>query len=421
MKLQVLVFLLLLASGASAQTLSSLRYEGRLSGDPILNTTLSNQSFEVDIRRPDCPAASLGLAAWTSNNVTITQGVFSLSPTFNADALALAMDPNRTFAGCSGTTDARIFVIRWFDGTTWQSFSVPLNDAPRATLALNAKTSENSNRIGNVPVNPTMTCAAGQLLQWDTVNSRLTCLPLAVADVPAMDANKIQSGTLDIARLPAAGGDLSGALNNATVTRIRNQPVATITPAANQVLKFVSGEWTPSTDDTGTPPGDASYSAKGLVQVNTDQTVSGLFISAGVLALPNLLTAGGPVGGASTVPVITWDQKGRLTAVSTATVNDTTKVPLADYNADVAGANCTNVQAPYWNTVSGAWNCQDLRTTSGGFFVEGGNTFGVNATLGVNSANSLTFETNNSPAMTLTQLGSIGIGTQAPLGDLELR
>ncbi|MFN8791249.1 MAG: hypothetical protein ACK5Y2_07325 [Bdellovibrionales bacterium] len=421
MSFQVFAFLLLISSSVFAQTLSSLRYEGRLSGDPMLNTTLNNQSFEVDIRRPDCPAASLGLTPWTSNTVTVTMGTFSLSPTFNAEALALAMDPARTFAGCSGTTDARVIVIRWFDGTAWQSFSVPLNDAPRATLALNAKTAENSNRIGNVPVNPTMTCANGHLLQWDNVNSRLTCLPLATADVPALDANKIQSGTLDVARIPAAAGDVTGTLTSNTVTRIRNQPIATNTPAANQVLKFVAGQWTPSADEVGTPPGDASYTAKGLVQINTDQTTSGLFVSAGVLALPNLLTAGGPVGGTSTVPVITWDQKGRLTAVSTATVNDPTKLAISDYAADIAGANCTNVQTPYWNTVSDSWNCQDLRTSAGGFFVEGGNTFGVNATLGVNSLNSLTFETNNSPVMTLTQLGSIGIGTQAPLGDLELR
>jgi hypothetical protein len=52
-------------------------------------------------------------------------------------------------------------------------------------------------------------------------------------------------------------------------------------------------------------------------------------VAAGVASLPNLITAGGPIGNAQTIPVITYDAKGRLTAVSTATVNDNTKLPLA--------------------------------------------------------------------------------------------
>lgn len=45
--------------------------------------------------------------------------------------------------------------------------------------------------------------------------------------------------------------------------------------------------------------------------------------------LEDVITAGGPTGDGQTVPVITYDAKGRLTAVTTATINDTTKLPLA--------------------------------------------------------------------------------------------
>lgn len=41
--------------------------------------------------------------------------------------------------------------------------------------------------------------------------------------------------------------------------------------------------------------------------------------AAGALTLASILTAGGPTGSSTVIPVITWDAKGRLTAVSTAT------------------------------------------------------------------------------------------------------
>lgn len=43
----------------------------------------------------------------------------------------------------------------------------------------------------------------------------------------------------------------------------------------------------------------------------------------GVFTLAALLAAGGPIGSATTIPIITWDTKGRLTAVGSAAVGDT--------------------------------------------------------------------------------------------------
>ncbi|WP_413287993.1 beta strand repeat-containing protein [Bdellovibrio sp. HCB337] len=56
-----------------------------------------------------------------------------------------------------------------------------------------------------------------------------------------------------------------------------------------------------------------------------DATIS----NTGVLTLASTITAGGPVGTAGYVPVITYDAKGRLTAVTSAAVNDSSKLPLA--------------------------------------------------------------------------------------------
>ncbi|WP_413289846.1 hypothetical protein [Bdellovibrio sp. HCB337] len=61
------------------------------------------------------------------------------------------------------------------------------------------------------------------------------------------------------------------------------------------------------------------------VSISGDATIS----NTGALTLASTITAGGPVGTSGYVPVITYDAKGRLTAVTSAAVNDTTKLPLA--------------------------------------------------------------------------------------------
>jgi hypothetical protein len=63
------------------------------------------------------------------------------------------------------------------------------------------------------------------------------------------------------------------------------------------------------------------------------------------------------VGSASSVPVITYDQKGRLTAVTSATVNDTTKLPLAGGtmtgSIDMGAQNITNATSVAATNFSG--------------------------------------------------------------------
>jgi hypothetical protein len=53
-------------------------------------------------------------------------------------------------------------------------------------------------------------------------------------------------------------------------------------------------------------------------------------------------------------------------------------------------------------------------------FVNGGNSFGADATLGTNDNKALKFEVNNTTAMTISQNGWIGIGTAAPNSSLHI-
>ncbi|MBS1972055.1 MAG: hypothetical protein JSU04_17225, partial [Bdellovibrionales bacterium] len=59
--------------------------------------------------------------------------------------------------------------------------------------------------------------------------------------------------------------------------------------------------------------------------------------------------------------------------------------------------------------------------TSATGFINGGNTFAGNATIGLNDAYTLGFKTNNTTQMTLTAAGRLGIGTATPSGTLEVQ
>jgi hypothetical protein len=79
-------------------------------------------------------------------------------------------------------------------------------------------------------------------------------------------------------------------------------------PTWNQNTTGSSAKWTTARSISMT--GDVSWTVS--VDGSANATAAG--------ALASIITAGGPVGSASVVPVVTWDAKGRLTAVSTATI-----------------------------------------------------------------------------------------------------
>jgi hypothetical protein len=67
-------------------------------------------------------------------------------------------------------------------------------------------------------------------------------------------------GTVASNQLPVAGGDLSGSLTNATVTALRNLPIASTAPSGGQALVWngTSGQWQPQTVATSGGAGMAT-------------------------------------------------------------------------------------------------------------------------------------------------------------------
>src|SRR4029077_11261940 len=59
------------------------------------------------------------------------------------------------------------------------------------------------------------------------------------------------SGTVGSAQIPSAGGDLSGTLSSATVSRLQNRPMSTAAPSSGQVLTWNGSQWMPQAVPSG--------------------------------------------------------------------------------------------------------------------------------------------------------------------------
>lgn len=149
-----------------------------------------------------------------------------------------------------------------------------------------------------------------------------------------------------------AGGDLTGDSTNQEVTGILNKALPSLTSG---YLQYTGSAWQFATPSTGIPSGT------GLVAVNSGTasaiTMSGdatINTSTGAITLKNTGPgATGPVGNATTVPIVTIDAQGRVTALSSTTITQ----PSVPVTSIVAGTN-TSV-----SNSSGAWTVNNTYTS----------------------------------------------------------
>jgi len=339
MKYMKLVFLFttFLLFSHSLYASNGITYHGRIVKPDDTPLESATTRFRIQIKAPDAGNCVLWEEEQTRNmlgsNGTFTITIGDSSNTsvnyLRVDSYGWGMErvfSNKTaftpLSGCAvGTAyipnaaDGRIIEVSFKEAPTdptWEAFpATKINFIP---MAFNTLQLEGSRADEFLKINP----YAGQT-------------PITNAGVNTLLG--LIAGTSTVYSKPSdpLGGDLSGTVAAGTVVGIRGRGISATAPVTGQILKFngVSSTWEPAADDTGGATGDASYSAKGVVQFLTNQATSGLQVTSGVVSLPNTITAAGPTGSASVVPVITYDAKGRLTTVTTATVNDTTKLPLA--------------------------------------------------------------------------------------------
>jgi hypothetical protein len=311
---------------------SGITYHGKiLRPDGITPVSSATTQFKIQIRTPGGENCLLWEEQQTKD-LSSTNGVFTITindtaePSLIANALPFAITrvfSNRSgFTGLTGCSAGTTYNPSTVDGRNLQvSFRENPSD-PWEQMPLT--------KVNFIPLSLNSVQLSGydasEFLKIDPLSSYTT---LTAANVNTLVDIIAGTNSQYLKPSSAFSGDVTGTSSTTVVEKIRGTNVVATAPTTGQILKYDGTNWAPAADDTGGSPADASYTVKGTVQINTDLATSGLFIAAGVLALPNVITAGGPTGGASTVPVITYDQKGRLTAVSTATIDDTTKLPLA--------------------------------------------------------------------------------------------
>jgi hypothetical protein len=187
-------------------------------------------------------------------------------------------------------------------GLNWQGIGGDVSGAPGAVTV----TGLNGRRLGS------LTPLDGQFLKWSAGSQQWepTTLAGALSVFGRTGAIAAQtgdygfaqiSGSVGSAQLPAAGGDLNGALTGARVTGLQNRPVGVAVPVAGQVLAWDGAQWAPQ-DFAG---GGGVTSVFGRSAVVTAQTGDYSFAQvSGTVGSGQLPAAGGDLSGGLSSPTV---------------------------------------------------------------------------------------------------------------------
>lgn len=107
----------------------------------------------------------------------------------------------------------------------------------------------------------------------------------------------------DLIITSVASGDVQGTFNNLSVVAIHGIPVNNVAPSTNQVLKFIGGQWVPSTDNTNDADADPSNELQSIVLTGNQLSLSA---GGGTVSLPSY-TAGPGINISGTVVTNTGD------------------------------------------------------------------------------------------------------------------
>lgn len=241
---------------------------------------------------------------------------------------------NPSLGNATATTINKVTVTAPASGAT-------LTLADGSTLTTTGSASVSGTNTGDNAVNTLYSSLVTNATHTGDVTGS-GALTIASGAVTYAKIQNVSATSRVLGRITAAAGvveELTGA-NLATIIGITNTAanVTSVNGATGAVTltnlglqNFTSGA-TVSGSNTGDNAVNTLYS--GLV---TNATHTGDVTGSGALTLASIIVAGGPTGSTSVVPVISWDAKGRLTVVTTATITP------ASIGAQASGTYVTSV------------------------------------------------------------------------------
>lgn len=156
--------------------------------------------------------------------------------------------------------------------------------------------------------------SVGSLLRFESAGT-----PSAVAALPSGDFSVLTALLGGTSTLYTKNSAADGTVLVSSATDPGSAAAGSMwLDSVNDVIKFKDDNGIVKTLSSGGAT-DATYGAKGVVQIDTDAATSGLSIASGVLKLPTT-GAAGTYGSASSVPAITVDAFGRITSVTDTTI-----------------------------------------------------------------------------------------------------
>nr|BFD59537.1 hypothetical protein CKG001_16440 [Bdellovibrio sp. CKG001] len=340
---RVIVGLGLLVSSLAQGAPQFLTYQGRIlksSGQPL---EFFNVSFNFEVTSPD-GLCVLYREQVNGINMVNSGGVFDVAigtgaKQYPADAGFNILDSfnnSATFVCDGGASyspafnEGRRLRVKFHDGEGWKTISPDslIRSIPYAAYASSAAKLGAHSASEFVLKNILPICSSGTFLSWD--GSDFICEGISGAN----------------------GGTVTQVSSTNTYLTISN---GTSTPALTLKVGTVAGTVAAGDDarlsDSRVPKGSAGGDLSGTYPAPAVRALQGVAVSNSAPVAGNFLK----YNGAQWTPsaIATSDVSGLATTLSS-------YLTQSAFNSAVGSANCSVNQAPYWNSVAGSFQCQNL-------------------------------------------------------------